>query len=406
MNDALLNIQNLLSEADNINRQFRKKADESGEHFNIFKVLRLTSSEVKLHSAFIAELLNPSGSHKKGNLFLLKFIQMLENLKNNPLSDMSFKPADATDATVERWLGYVSESEGGYIDILLTDKHHNHIIIENKIYAGDQRNQLKRYHSYDSASPIIYLTLDGRPPSIESTGGDPVLIKRIISISYRDQILIWLEDCIKEAENNPRLRETLTQYIHLVKHLTHQTMENDEKNALITTILANPDHVNALTNLSNNKIFDEIRYKILNDLGNKLLTGNVRFTDSGIGVYTYLDSSNTGIKCPFGKGGSAVWFHKKDWKYCIYFSFEEAFETITYGIDVVSFDMNERDPSAKLMFRECLKTIANPISAEDWMWKANLDEYQRMSWPEVIDDAEELILKKVDLIIKLAGNLL
>jgi hypothetical protein len=59
-----------------------------------------------------------------------------------------------------------------------------------------------------------------------------------------------------------------------------------------------------------------------------------------------------------------------------------------------------------MKFRECLKSLAEPMNAEDWIWKANLDEYQKMTWPEVKDNAGELIRSKVELIIKLAGNLM
>ena len=34
-----------------------------GENFNVFNVLGLWSEEVRLHSAMLAELLNPDGSH-------------------------------------------------------------------------------------------------------------------------------------------------------------------------------------------------------------------------------------------------------------------------------------------------------------------------------------------------------
>ena len=38
-----------------------------GENFNIFRVLGLSTSEVRLHSAFLAELLNPNGDHGLGD---------------------------------------------------------------------------------------------------------------------------------------------------------------------------------------------------------------------------------------------------------------------------------------------------------------------------------------------------
>ena len=45
-----------------------------GENFNIFNVLGLSTSEVRLHSAFIAELLNPNGDHGLGSKFMESFI--------------------------------------------------------------------------------------------------------------------------------------------------------------------------------------------------------------------------------------------------------------------------------------------------------------------------------------------
>ena len=45
-----------------------------GERFNIFEIMGLQTSEVRLHSAIIAELLNPKGNHGLGDKFLKAFI--------------------------------------------------------------------------------------------------------------------------------------------------------------------------------------------------------------------------------------------------------------------------------------------------------------------------------------------
>ena len=42
---------------------------------------------------------------------------------------------------VEKYIGRQTDSEGGRIDIYFTDGKHS-IIIENKIYAGDQHHQM------------------------------------------------------------------------------------------------------------------------------------------------------------------------------------------------------------------------------------------------------------------------
>src|SRR6266446_1112235 len=47
----------------------------TGEHFNVFRILGLEAAEVRTHSAFLAELLNPKGSPGQGDLFLRLFLK-------------------------------------------------------------------------------------------------------------------------------------------------------------------------------------------------------------------------------------------------------------------------------------------------------------------------------------------
>ena len=56
------------------------------------------------------------------------------------------------------------KTEGGRIDLFLTDENRNHIIIENKIYAGDQENQILRYYNHSQSADLFYLTLEGDEP--------------------------------------------------------------------------------------------------------------------------------------------------------------------------------------------------------------------------------------------------
>lgn len=47
-------------------RFYAKQRELSGENFNIFSIMSMESDEVFTHSAIIAELLNPKGSHSLG----------------------------------------------------------------------------------------------------------------------------------------------------------------------------------------------------------------------------------------------------------------------------------------------------------------------------------------------------
>ena len=52
-----------------------------GEWFNVFNVLGVSTDEVRTHSRFIAELLNPQGSHGCGDEFLKAFIEIIPGLE-------------------------------------------------------------------------------------------------------------------------------------------------------------------------------------------------------------------------------------------------------------------------------------------------------------------------------------
>jgi hypothetical protein len=131
---------------------------------------------------------------------------------------------------VEKHIGAKTEIEGGRIDILIADGKDKKIIIENKIYAGDQEHQLIRYFKHDETANLCYLTLDGKAPSDESIKcTDPItgklidLTGKFIQLSYEHDILNWLEQCLKEAVKHSMLRETIAQYINLIKFLTNQS---------------------------------------------------------------------------------------------------------------------------------------------------------------------------------------
>lgn len=60
--------QNLFGQVNALISKYKKVNELTGENFNVFKILKLESSEVRMHSAFIAELLNPKGSHTQNCL--------------------------------------------------------------------------------------------------------------------------------------------------------------------------------------------------------------------------------------------------------------------------------------------------------------------------------------------------
>jgi len=215
---------------DKIQKEEKRKR---GEYFNIFSVIGVQRKEVRLHSAFIAELLNPQGSHGLGDRFLVAFLENTLGKKNYSIETKT------ANVVVEYVIGPISKDgkKGGRIDILLTDKKNNAIIIENKIDASDQENQLLRYYNYAKdkklSYDLIYLTKEGNKASDYSTNGENVDYR---CLSYRDNIITWLEYCKQIADKFPLIRETIHQYIINLKEILN-IMDNKNEEALLEIML-------------------------------------------------------------------------------------------------------------------------------------------------------------------------
>ncbi len=240
-------IETLLNKINEISIGYDKKIAETGENFNIFSILKVDTSEVGTHSAFMCELLNPKGTHGYGNLFLLNFIERIQNKFTDSEFFQNYINEINTENCVvesESHIGFLSEdkAEGGRIDILVHDAEGKAIVIENKILAGDQYMQLVRYHKRYPKAPILYLTLNGGKPGVDSKG---TLKENVdyICISYRNDILGWLQSCGEKVKNHPILRETIIQYINLIKKLTGQTMNEEKKNGIVELLIACGNHI-------------------------------------------------------------------------------------------------------------------------------------------------------------------
>ena len=191
------------------------------EDFNIFSVLRAETDEVNLHSRFLAALLR----HRKSSDPILR-----------NLEDFLRDVVDIGDFRLD---GVEIERERHGIDILIRNPTSREaVVIENKIWARDQHRQLVRYAEQmenDSycVRCLLYLTLDGHSPDEESSGG-----RQVVLASYRE-IIRWLERCQERAYDEPALRESVDQYIHLVRKLTGTDLEGTYMTALKELILEN-----------------------------------------------------------------------------------------------------------------------------------------------------------------------
>lgn len=228
--------QNLLNKINAITSKYHNEAKETGERFNIFQILGMDSKENKTHSAFLYALLNPNGNHLQGSIFLELFLKEIgcENLIDIYTASI----------VVEKHIGFVDKDyqTGGRIDLVIEDIKGCAILIENKIYAYDQPNQLQRYYEYGSRrnSPfkVVYLTLDGSIPTLTTTGNlNQEKVEQIISTSYKKNIIQWLDKCAIEIGNIPFLKESIIQYknlIHIITQTTNQIIMEQELASLLS----------------------------------------------------------------------------------------------------------------------------------------------------------------------------
>jgi hypothetical protein len=209
-------LQGMLGQASALRRTQEKLAALSGENFNVFRILKLETREVRMHSAFLGELLNPVGSHGLKDTFLRLFTELI--------GFSEFQTATAR-LVVEYDIGRITADylQGGRIDIYL-ESQGRYIFIENKIYANDQLNQLERYHAYRKDARLLYLTLAGEPPT--KWGAGSLTATQYDCIAYQDHIMRWLEQCRQAATAHPLVRETIAQYQHLINYLVGRTPDD------------------------------------------------------------------------------------------------------------------------------------------------------------------------------------
>lgn len=207
-----------------------------GDNFNLFQLLQLEGKEDTLHSRFIAELLDPKGSHDQGDSFLQLFLEQFGDLAWTDDSDRTAAKEwiQAGNVRVERehWIGPVvidgEDSSGGQIDIFISNGEH-HLSIENKIWSGEGEKQVTRYCNHlPDRNFVLFLTLQGDEADEEARKKP-----NYRPISYAAHILPWLDSCQRQAKDFPILWGTIKQYIITVKRLTGAlTMDSKIRDAV------------------------------------------------------------------------------------------------------------------------------------------------------------------------------
>jgi len=231
-----------------VEREAHLRATKS--RFNLFTVLLGIGDETRLHSNYLAHLLNPNDTHDCGPLFLKLFLGVLREQGVKPHAH------DADPETLSMFNGFACDNvrvhrefpvKEGRLDILIESTGCGAIAIENKIWASEGNQQIQRYATFLERSNypqsvLLYLTLDGKQSKT------PPDNKQYYRISYKDHIIPWLEQCLQATGLYVNINQALRQY----KDVIHQLVDHRsplEKQYMDMTINIIKEHPEILTHL-------------------------------------------------------------------------------------------------------------------------------------------------------------
>nr|WP_075574659.1 PD-(D/E)XK nuclease family protein [Ezakiella massiliensis] len=216
-----------------------KLLDSMKSDFNIFSQLLNPYDEVNLHSKLIYSILNDCKFKKE---FMFNFLKT-----TGVISAEDVGPNDLKIIDVEREKAFPDGRMDLFFSCNVKDKNVKDkkyaIIIENKIFAGDQYEQIDRYIKFADeyqadVKKVFYLTLMGHAPSEDSASN----LDRVNLISYNNEILNWIENCIKISAREPALREVLIQYADLLEKITGKDV--DYTMDVMNFLLESPENFN------------------------------------------------------------------------------------------------------------------------------------------------------------------
>jgi len=386
--DTELDIQRFFQEVASIcalGQAQQEERNRKGENYNLFSILSIERYELK-HSALIANLLDPKGSHGCGDAFLRAFFEIA--LKGTAYP---FEKCTLPHSYTEYYTAPRAGDTGGRMDFVVKSSHYG-LIIENKIYAGDQDKQLTRYDNYGRETfgadgyLLVYLTLYGCDASKESTATKSAEEVGYLRLSYAKDILLWLKECVRLADNKPLVRESLNQYIRTIKQLTYQDMNQEDIQKIIDLAVDHPEVVATLSS-KRDAIAQGIREKYIFD---KLK----EYADQKGWLYDDSESS-------YNEEEPKIRFRKEGWDGSIIISADSEDKKSNYGWWMnLWIGIDSKVTGAKKL--ACLEK-QSPEYPMGWEYLTTPNWYSAENFPAMKTSVAQEIINKLDEIIEELG---
>jgi hypothetical protein len=305
-------LMNIIHSKDEYRNKINELKENFNNRFNIFRMFSDSYYKENLHSDIIKYILDPR-TDRIGNE---KYIEIFKNFIEDELRK---KPLNA-DRKIELELdlnSIIVKREKDRIDLLIEDDTNNCIIIENKIYnAEDKDDQLGRYYNIlsdrkppDPVQAVIYLTLSPFKKLDEKKSiKNESLRKKIVEYKLIELPVVnkegesnfldnFLIKCIKEVpRDNEFATLFLEDYYNLLQYLGVDFMETELKTKAMYEIFNNEKTLEIfriISSLNDPKIIGEVFKEYLK----KNLKFEVHPDAPGYVIYkkTIMDDINIGF---------------------------------------------------------------------------------------------------------------
>ncbi|WP_420535807.1 PD-(D/E)XK nuclease family protein [Brachyspira pilosicoli] len=215
-------------------KEVKEEMKKFPPQFCIFDVINLQRHE-NYNSNLIAKLLEVNIKYKEDTelSFVKDFLMYLNNKFNWDYGFNNIKKLKHSDIIIKR----EEYADSRRIDLFISYKKEFAIIIENKIYAGEQDNQLEDYYNNKKKDNyknlyMIFLTPSGYEPSTLSEESKKELGNNFQTLKHSD-IALWLESILENEKysflNMENILDNDNKYIRdyrLLKSAMIQTIHN------------------------------------------------------------------------------------------------------------------------------------------------------------------------------------
>ena len=259
---------------------------EDSSRFNLLSIIEKDRDEAHIHSKIIYNLLSQNWGKKDKETFLTLFLKEI-GIEDENIYDKNWE--------VTREKAFDLDTIKGRLDFEIKSKDCIYII-EMKIDAGDQPEQLIRYQKFAKEQhkkyKIFYLTLDGHNASKKSIGEEENLEENekveYINISFQGEILNWLENCLKLVEGKENKSACINQYIASINKILGEKEIKIKDNILkstedIKTAITIYEKLNDKLQKVLKNFFEELNKKLKNKL--KDITSKPIYNESYIKDY-------------------------------------------------------------------------------------------------------------------------